>query len=186
MSSTKISKDFLYQILFAICILVTYLNNYELTFLVWIAVILATIKRHYSLTILQYIFPYISILVVAFIAWFYYDNTIYEVIRDITYLLKPILGLVVGYQLCRNANMKVIQTIIYVGFIIAVIHLGIIFFTAVVHRIINIHELRKYAGYFSEFFAWVVTFHFDFKNFQISFRIHLTSLIDVRCKVLFL
>ena len=151
MNSTKISKDFLYQILLAICILVTYLNNYELTFLVWIATILFTIKRKYSLTIFQYIFPFITILIIAFFSWFFYDNTIYEVIRDITYLLKPILGLVLGYQLCRSANMKVIKTIIYVGFIIAVIHLGIIFFTAVVHKVLNIHELRKYAGYFSDF-----------------------------------
>lgn len=165
MSSTKISKDFLYQILFAICILVTYLNNYELTFLVWIATILITIKKKYSLTILQYIVPYIAILIVSFIAWFFYDNTIYEVIRDITYLLKPILGLVLGYQLCRSANMKVIKTIIYVGFIIAVIHLGIIFFTAVVHKVLNIHELRKYAGYFSDFEVYsliLVIFHKKF------------------------
>jgi hypothetical protein len=165
MSTTKISKDFLYQILFAICILVTYLNNYELTFLVWIATILFTIKRKYSLTIFQYIVPYIAILIVSFIAWFFYDNTIYEVIRDITYLLKPILGLVLGYQLCRSANMKVTQTIIYVGFIIAVIHLGIIFFTAVVHKVLNIHELRKYAGYFSDFEVYsliLVIFHKKF------------------------
>lgn len=165
MNSTKISKDFLYQILLAICILVTYLNNYELTFLVWIATILFTIKRKYSLTIFQYIFPFITILIIAFFSWFFYDNTIYEVIRDITYLLKPILGLVLGYQLCRSANMKVIKTIIYVGFIIAVIHLGIIFFTAVVHKVLNIHELRKYAGYFSDFEVYsliLVIFHKKF------------------------
>ncbi len=165
MSTTKISKDFLYQILFAICILVTYLNNYELTFLVWIAIIIVTIKRKYSLTIFQYIVSYITILIVAFIAWFFYDNTIYEVIRDITYLLKPILGLLLGYQLCRHAKMKVIETIIYVGFIIAVIHLGIIFFTVVVHRVINIHELRAYGGYFSDFEVYsliLVIFHKKF------------------------
>ena len=165
MSSIKISKDLLYQLLFAICIFVTYLNIYELTFLVWISTILLTIKRKYSLTIIQYIFPYVAILIVAFIAWFYYDNTVYEVIRDITYLLKPILGLLLGYLLCRNANMKVIQTIIYVGLIIAVVHLGIIFFTAVVHKIINIHELRKYAGYFSDFEVYsliLVIFHKKF------------------------
>jgi hypothetical protein len=98
----------------------------------------------------------------AFFSWFFYDNTIYEVIRDFTYLLKPILGLVLGYQLCRSANMKVIKTIIYVGFIIAVIHLGILFFTVVVHKVLNIHELRKYAGYFSDFEVYsliLVIFH---------------------------
>ena len=165
MSNTKISKDFLYQILFAICILVTYLNIYELTFLVWTATILVTIKSKYSLTIIQYIFPFTAILIIAFFSWFFYDNTIYEVIRDFTYLLKPILGLVLGYQLCRSANMKVIKTIIYVGFIIAVIHLGILFFTAVVHKVLNIHELRKYAGYFSDFEVYsliLVIFHKKF------------------------
>ncbi|MCF6131471.1 hypothetical protein [Flavobacterium wongokense] len=170
MSSIKISKDFLYQVLFAICIFVTYLNIYELTFLVWIGVILFTIKRQYSLTIFQYIFPYTAILIVAFLSWFYYDNSIYEVIRDITYLLKPILGLLVGYQLCRHANMKVIQTIIYVGFIIAVIHLGTIAFNVVVHKVLNIHELRKYAGYFSDFEVYaliLVIFHEKF-NVELS------------------
>lgn len=169
MSKIKISKDFLYQILFAICILVTYLNNYELTFVVWIAVIMFTIKKKYSLTVLQYIFPYIAILIVAFIAWFNYDNTVYEVIRDVTYLLKPILGIVVGYHLCRNANMKVIQTIIYVGLIIALIHLWIIFYTAFVHRVLNIHELRKFAGYFSDFEVYSLVLAIFHKKFNVVF-----------------
>lgn len=169
MSSIKISKDFLYQILFAICILVTYLNNYELTFLVWISAILITVKRKYSLTIFQYIFPYIAILIVALFSWFFYDNTIYEVIRDITYLLKPILGMLLGYQLCRSVNMKVIQTIIYVGLTIAVIHLGIIAFTIVVHKVINIHELRKYAGFFSDFEVYALVLAIFHKKFNIVF-----------------
>jgi hypothetical protein len=168
MGSIKISKDFIYQILFAICILVTYLNIYELTFLVWIAVIMFTVKRQYSLTILQYIFPYTAILIVAFFSWFYYDNSIYQVIRDITYLLKPILGLLVGYQLCRHADMKVIQTIIYVGFCIAVIHLGIIAYNAVVHKVLNVNELRKYSGYFSDFEVYAVILVIFHKKFNVA------------------
>jgi hypothetical protein len=169
MSSIKISKNYLYQILFAICVGVTYLNNYELTFVVWCAVILFTIKQKYSLTLINFIFPYIAILIVAIISSFFYDYTVYEIIRDITYLLKPIVGLILGYQLCRNADMKVIKTIIYVGFIISIIHLGIILYSAVIHRIINIHELRKYSGYFSDFevYAFIlVLFH---KKFDIVF-----------------
>lgn len=169
MSSLKISKDFIYQILFAICIFVTYLNIYELTFLVWIGTIFITIKKQYSLTIFQYILPYVAILIVAFFSWFYYEHSIYEVIRDITYLLKPILGLILGYQLCRNANMKVIQTIIYVGFCIAVIHIGVIAYTAVVHRVLNIHELRKYAGYFSDFEVCALILVIFHKKFKVVF-----------------
>lgn len=169
MSSIKISKNYLYQILFAICVGVTYLNNYELTFVVWSTTILFTLRKKYSVTILHYILPYVAILIVAIISSFFYDYTTYKIIRDITYLLKPIVGLILGYQLCRNADMKVVKTIIYVGFIIAIIHLGIIFYSALIHRILNIHELRKYSGYFSDFevYAFIlVLFH---KKFGVVF-----------------
>jgi hypothetical protein len=169
MSSITISKNYLYQILFAICVGVTYLNNYELTFVVWSAVILFTLRRKYSLTLVHFIFPYIAILIVAIISSFFYDYTPYEIIRDITYLLKPIIGLILGYQLCRNADVKVVKTIIYTGLIISLIHLGIIFYSALIHRILNIHELRKYSGYFSDFevYAFIlVLFH---KKFDVVF-----------------
>ncbi|MFN3752800.1 hypothetical protein [Flavobacterium sp.] len=55
------------------------------------------------------------------------------------------------------------------GFIIAIIHLGIIFYSALIHRILNIHELRKYSGYFSDFevYAFIlVLFH---KKFGVVF-----------------
>lgn len=167
MSSIKISKNFLYQILFAISVGVTYINNYELTFAVWCIIILFTLKRKYSFTLLNLVVPYILILVVALISSFFYDYSSYEKIRDITYLLKPIVGLLLGYQLCKNADMKVIKTIIYVGLLISIIHLGIIFYSAFIHRIINIHELRKYSGYFSDFEVYsfiLVLFH---KNFDV-------------------
>jgi hypothetical protein len=167
MSSIKISKNFLYQIFFAISVGVTYINNYELTFAVWCIIILFTLKGKYSFTLLNLVVPYILILVVALISSFFYDYSSYEKIRDITYLLKPIVGLLLGYQLCKNADMKVIKTIIYVGLLISIIHLGIIFYSALIHRIINIHELRKYSGYFSDFevYAFIlVLFH---KNFDV-------------------
>jgi hypothetical protein len=106
---------------------------------------------------------------VAFTSWFFYDNTIYEVIRDITYLLKPILGILVGYQLCRNANMKAIETIIYVGFFIALIHLLLIFDNVFIHRILNINDLRKYTGYFSDFEVYAFILVVFREKFQISF-----------------
>lgn len=181
MIKIKLSKDYFYQLLFALCIFVTYLDNYELTFLVWSVAIVATLKRRYSLSIFQYIFPYVAILVVAFISLFFYENSVYEIIRDITYLLKPILGLLLGYQLCRSANMKVIPTIIYVGFIIAVAHLSILFYNAVVHKILNIHELRKFAGYFSDFEVYsliLVLFHKKF-NINLSQKRYLLLLIII-------
>jgi hypothetical protein len=170
MTKLKITKDLGYSILFAICILVTYLDVYELTFLIWTIVFFITIKRKYSVTIFQLILPFIAIIVIASFSTLFFKNDFYAIIRDITYLVKPILGLLLGYQLCRSANMKVIETIIYVGFIIAIIHLLIIVKSIYIYKILNIHQLRLYSGYFSDFevYAFIlVLFH---KKFDIDFK----------------
>lgn len=158
----KVTKNFVFQILFALCIGVTYLNNYELTFAVWVITLLFTIKQKYSFTLIQYIFPFIAILLIAFIMFFFYDNSIYNAIRDITYLIKPIIGLILGYQLFRNKESKPFETIIYTGLFIAIIHFIILFYNIIVFRITQIHTLRGLAGYFSDFEVYsfvLVLFH---------------------------
>lgn len=147
----KISKDLPYQILFALCVLVTYLNVYELTFLVWSFTAALTIRKRYSLTIWKYIMSFVGIFLIAFIVAFFREQNTYNYIRDITYLLKPIIGLLVGYQLCRSYNVKPFHTILYTGLLISSIHLFIIFYSAIAYRIINIHDLRFYGGYFGDF-----------------------------------
>lgn len=158
----KTAKNFNYQILFALCIGVTYLNNYELTFAVWIMALLFTLKTKYSFTILQYIIPFIAILLIAFVMFFFYNSSIYTAIRDVTYLIKPVIGLILGYQLLRNTNSNPFLTIIYTGLLIALIHLFIIFYNVVIFRITNIHRLRELTGYFSDFEVYsfiLVLFH---------------------------
>lgn len=147
----KVTNHLPYQILFGLCICVTYLNIYELTFAVWFFTILLTLKRRYSITLLKYIFPFVAIFFIALISTFNYDNYFYNAIRDITYLIKPILGFIVGYQLCRSYDCKPFQTIINTGFFIAVIHLGMIIYNVIIYKVINIHELRALTGYFSDF-----------------------------------
>lgn len=165
----KVSQSFFYQSLFAICVGVTYINNYELTFAVWILTLLFTVKRKYSFDIIQHIFPYLSIFLVALSVYFFYDNSIYNAIRDVTYLIKPIIGLILGYQFCKNENFQPLKTIIYVGFFIALIHLLILFYNIVFFRIVNIHTLRGLTGYFSDFEVYsfiLILFH---KQLNISF-----------------
>lgn len=147
----KITKNLLYQLLFALCVTVTYINNYELTFVIWSLTVLITVKNRYSHTIVNYIALFSAILGVAFLAAIFRDYEPYNYFRDISYLLKPIIGLLIGYNLCRNENIKPFETIIYTGFFIAIIHLCIILNAILVHRVINIHELRHYGGYFSDF-----------------------------------
>jgi hypothetical protein len=155
--SLRISKNIIYQFLFVLCVGVTYIDNYELTFAVWITTLLLTIKRKYSLNIISYCIPFLLILAVAFFSSFANEPKLFEFIRDVTYFVKPILGLLIGYQLCRSKSIKPFETIIYTGLIIAIIHLGIIFYSAIIYRIVNIHELRHYSGYFSDFEFYALT-----------------------------
>lgn len=166
--SFKISNNLLYQLLFALCIGVPYLNIYELTFLVWMTTLFITLKQKYSLTVFQYVFPYIVVMIVGSFTLFFYESTMYEIIRDITYLVKPIIGMLIGYQLCRNKDMRPFHTIVNVGLFIAIIHLIIIFCNAIIHKVININELREYSGYFSDFEVYaliIVLFHKQFEIF---------------------
>ncbi|RZJ29884.1 MAG: hypothetical protein EOO48_06410 [Flavobacterium sp.] len=164
----KKSENLICQVLFALCVGVTYLNIYELTFAVWSITFLFTVKRRYSFTVLGYISCFVAIFLIALIVSFFNQFKGYLFFRDVSYLLKPILGLLVGYQLCRNTKIKPFHTIIYVGLGIAVIHLGMIFYNAVVHRIINIHELRHYTGYFSDFEFYALIVLFFNKEFEVE------------------
>lgn len=157
-----------YQLLFAICVCVTYLNIYELTFAVWFFAILLSYKKRYSLTLLKYLLPFSLILIISILVGFFHDNNRYDTIRDITYLLKPILGILVGYQLCRNEKCKPFITIVYTGLFIAIIHTLMIAFNIVAHKIINIHELRKFTGFFGDFEVYALIIAIFHKRFELN------------------
>ena len=165
----KISKNLPYQILFGLCIGVTYLNIYELNFAVWVFTLAITFKKSYSVDILKYISFFVAIFLIAFVATFFYNNILYESIRDVTYLIKPILGLLVGYQLCRNYDIKPFETIIYTGVVIAIIHLSILMHSVLIYRIINIHALRMRGGYFSDFEVYSLILILFYKQLGLVF-----------------
>ncbi|OYU85526.1 MAG: hypothetical protein CFE24_01075 [Flavobacterium sp. BFFFF2] len=168
MNATQ-NNRLLYQLIFIVCVGVPYINNYELTFAVWLIALLATVQLKYSVSFLKYVLPFVVILLVGGFSMFSFDNDIYGIIRDITYLLKPIIGMIVGYQLCKNVNHKAISTVIYGGLVIAIIHLTIIFLSAVKYRILNIHVLREYGGYFSDYEIYVLIILLFHKQFQLQF-----------------
>ena len=121
--ATVIKKAFLYQLLFAICIYVPYLDNYELTFAIWSLSAMITITNIYSLGIIKQLLCFVTILILATVVLLFKKHQLYFIIRDFTYLIKPILGLLIGYQLCKKFPQKAFQTIVYTGFFIAIIHL---------------------------------------------------------------
>ncbi len=145
------SKNIFYQFLFALCIGVTYINIYELTFGVWLFTLFISFRPVLSVKLLKLILPFFIIIAIACIAGLVNQNSLYESIRDLTYLCKPIIGLLVGYQLCRNKEIKPFETIIYTGALISIAHFGVMFYNIVFHKIYNIHILRHYSGYFSDF-----------------------------------
>lgn len=182
-NSLKLNKNILYQILFGLCVAVTYLNKYELTFAVWVFTCLVTIKQNYSYTVLRYVALFAAIFTLALIVAFFKYHTVYNYIRDITYLVKPILGILIGYQLCKNNAIKPFHTIVYVGLFIAFIHLGIIFKSIVIYKILNIHKLREHGGYFSDFEVYsliVLIFSNRFKlGFSAQYKWILIGIIGV-------
>jgi len=165
----KLNKNLPYQVLFALCVMVTYLNIYELTFVVWSFTAAVSVKRIYSLRIINYLLFFIAILLIAFISALYREHSTYNYLRDVSYLLKPVLGLLVGYQLCRNYNIKPLHTIVYTGLVIALIHLVIIVYSIIVYRILNIHQLRHYGGYFSDFEIYSLLVLIFSERFRLGF-----------------
>lgn len=154
--SAVIDKQKLYPILYALCVGVPYLDTYELTFLVWSLTALITIQQKYSLSILKQLLCFTLILLLAFFSSFFYDVQNYAYIRDITYLLKPIIGLLAGYQLCKNHIKNPFETAIKVGVLLAILHIGIVIYGYFFLGFKSIHQIRYYAGYFSDYEVYVI------------------------------
>lgn len=163
------NKNYFHGFLFALCVAVPYLNNYELTFLVWTATMILTLRKSYSKQLLIQVGLFTIILGLAFFSSFFNDFANYDYIRDITYLAKPILGLLIGYQLCRNGLNNPIKTVIYTGVLLAIIHLTIVFYGIVFVGFRNIHQIRNYAGYFSDFEIYAIILILFCEKFGIQF-----------------
>jgi hypothetical protein len=163
---TVIAKQTVYEMLFILCIIIPYFDNYELTISVWTLATLFTLQKKYSLDVITQVFYFIAIIGIATIVSLFKEYKLYFIIRDFTYLIKPVLGILIGYQLCKRIHHNIIHLIIRAGYIFSLLHLfflarGIVFF-----KIININDLRYFGGFFSDFevFALVILlFHNKFE-----------------------
>nr|WP_315224227.1 hypothetical protein [uncultured Flavobacterium sp.] len=168
MMNFAIYKSFPYQILFLLCIGVSLFANYELTFTIWFLTLLVTIKRKYSVTILKYIAVFLAILLVAIVSTLFSKTTAFLFIRDFTYLVKPILGLLVGYQLCRFSSKLALKVLVYTGLVISLLHLVMLFFTIIEFRTISVNLLRQHGGYFSDYEIYVLIILIFYKNLNVE------------------
>ena len=86
---------------------------------------------------------------------FFYDHAIFNKIRDITYLLKPIIGLVVGYNFAKKYAGNALIYIINCGVFLSIIHLIIILYSILAYKTLSVAEIRHIGGYFNDFEPYV-------------------------------
>lgn len=164
-----LSKDYYYGLIFLCCISVPYLVNFELTFFVWSLAAVLTLSTKYSITILKYIFCFLLILTVSFFVMFSYDYKFYYIFRDFTYMLKPILGLLIGYQIAKKIFKNGFQAIAYTGVFIATIHVGVIISDILFKHARSINAIRAGSGYFSDYEVYALIVLVFSKEFELGF-----------------
>jgi hypothetical protein len=174
-----LSKIHPYQLLFALCVAVPYLNMFELTFAVWALSAVLTLSNKYSMTLFRYVACFAAILGIAIVVMFFKSYYLYYIIRDITYMVKPIIGLILGYQLCKKNTAQAFDTIVITGFLIAVIHIIVLLLAIVLHHAFTLNELRFYGGYFSDFEVYAFIILLFHERFKLAFKKNTLLLLTV-------
>ncbi|HEX9981549.1 MAG TPA: hypothetical protein VGB50_13390 [Flavobacterium sp.] len=146
----------LYQATLIACALVLLVNSYELTFAIWFLCAGLTLRRTYSLSFARLLLILVAIIAVAFISSLFREFQAFKFFRDLAYLMKPILGLLIGYNFCRILGKKALTTIIYAGLALAVIHVSTLIFYYVFGGIKNMNALRHLGGYFDDLEVYVL------------------------------
>ena len=146
-----LNKEKIYNYFFAFCVIIPFFNNYEISFLCWVVAAILTIKKSYSVEFLKYVSIFVSILLFAIIVGFFYEHNLYFVIRDITYLLKPILGLILGYQFYKKEIHSPFQFLLKAGILMAIIHLMLVGYGIFYHGARAVSAIRQYGGYFNDY-----------------------------------
>lgn len=164
-----VKKNILFQILLGACLAVPYLSNYEVTFALWSLTVLITFKGSYSVTFIKYTALFVFIFLVALLATDFDNVKFYFILRDLTYMLKPVLGLLLGYQICRFIYKNMFETLVYSGLGISLIHISIIIKTLLIHRQVSVALLREYSGYFSDLEVYILILVIFYREFGLTF-----------------
>ncbi|MBN8640960.1 MAG: O-antigen ligase family protein [Flavobacteriales bacterium] len=164
------------QLLFIICVIVPFFNIYEFSFVTWVFAIFLTLRKNYSLEFIKYTSIFVLLFLLAIIVGRFFEYQTYFIIRDITYLLKPITGLLLGYQLFTKHIKNPFQFIVYAGLSIACYHLFLVFYGIVVEGAKNVREIREHAGYFNDFEVYTLVILIFSKQLNLGFSKNKTRL----------
>lgn len=172
-----LNKEFYYQFFFSFCVIIPFFNNYELSFLSWLVALGLTFKKSYSVSFVRYVSYFIFIFLLALVVGFFYQHHLYFVIRDITYLLKPILGLFIGYQFFSSQIKNPFKFLLLAGLAMALIHLSMVGYGILFQGAKSVAKIREYGGYFNDYeiYAFIILlFHkkFEIGLTQKKFRIY--------------
>lgn len=164
----KFSLQTFYSFLYIICILVSFFPNYELTFLVWLFTLIVSVREKYSTVIFHYTAIFSIILLIAIFSTLFYSNAIFLYIKDFTYLLKPIIGLLVGYQICKSLSKNRINVFLNAGILLSIVHVLLIALAFFKFHSINMNLIRAEAGFFSDYEVFVLIVLIFHKKFGIN------------------
>lgn len=164
----SLNKEFYYQLFFTFCVIIPFFNNYEISFVSWLIALALTIKKSYSTSFLRYVSYFIFIFILALIVGFFYQYRLYFIIRDITYLLKPILGLFIGYQFFNSKIKNPFKFLLYSGLTMAVIHLFLVGYGILFHGAKSVASIREYGGYFNDYEIYTFIILLFHKQLQVN------------------
>lgn len=164
-----LNKELHYQIIYMICVIVPFFNNYELSFLVWLVASILTIKQKYSTPFFKHLSYFILIFSLSFFVGLFFNYKLYFFIRDITYLLKPVFGLILGYQLFYDKTKNPFRFIVYAGVAIASYHLFLVLWGILIEGARNVREIREHGGYFNDFEVYTLIILLFHEQFQLNF-----------------
>ena len=165
----SLTSDFPYQLLFFIAVGISYINNYELSLAVWLLVAGITVKRYYSKDILIFISFFGVIFLLGLLRTIFYDHDHYNIIRDIAYFIKPMVGILIGYQCFRSGTNNFFRTVVYIALFSAIIHLILITHAVLFEFVRTVHQIRAFGGYHSDFETFALLILIFHKKFGLNF-----------------
>jgi hypothetical protein len=133
-----------------------------------LATFLITIQKKYSITVIKYISVFSAILLIAVFSTLFYQNPFFSCLKDFTYLLKPILGILLGYQLFKALPKKHLSVFINAGLVLSIIHISLILFALLKFHSIDMNLIRDKAGFFSDYEVYVLIVLLFHDKFELS------------------
>jgi|688.fasta_scaffold00529_6 hypothetical protein len=143
-------------VLYYISLLVLLVGFFELTLVVWMIVFLLTWQGRYSLKILTLLLVLGILFFCSAISTFFYDYEFFNILRDIAYIIKPVLGLILGYNITKALGERTLNHTINIGVLVAFLHILIILFGYFITGIRDLHALRAIGGYYNDFEVFVL------------------------------